>query len=97
MSFPMACSNVIVSNNGIELCGMWKRYTKPSFNIMDWRVLQELVLEPEEAVEGLTLLDLDAVLQERLEKLQQTKAERVEELRNLQEKDEVCECAIKVV
>lgn len=50
------------------------------------------MLEPEEAVEGLTLLDLDAVLQERLEKLQQTKAQRQEELAHLQEKDEVCVC-----
>lgn len=57
-------------------------------------ILQELLLEPEEAVDGLTLLDLDAVLQERLEKLQQTKAERQETLRNLQEKDEVRACVL---
>lgn len=56
------------------------------------KLCEELVLEPEEAVEGLTLLDLDAVLQERLEKLQQTKAQRQEELAHLQEKDEgLCE------
>ncbi|XP_063884507.1 protein regulator of cytokinesis 1-like isoform X2 [Scylla paramamosain] len=56
------------------------------------KLCQELLIEPEEAVDGLTLLDLDAVMQERLEKLQQTKAERQETLRNLQEKDEgLCE------
>ena len=55
-------------------------------------VLQELLIEPEVAVDGLTLLDLDAVMQERLEKLQQTKKERQETLRNLQEKDEVRVC-----
>lgn len=56
------------------------------------KLCQELVIEPEDAVDGLTLLDLDAVMQERLEKLQQTKRERQETLRNLQEKDEgLCE------
>ena len=55
-------------------------------------ILQELLIEPEDAVDGLTLLDLDAVMQERLEKLQQTKKERQETLRNLQEKDEVRVC-----
>ena len=52
------------------------------------------MLEPEEAVDGLTLLDLDVVLQERVGKLQQTKAERQNTLRNLQEKDEVCGCVV---
>ncbi|XP_045107043.1 protein regulator of cytokinesis 1-like isoform X2 [Portunus trituberculatus] len=56
------------------------------------KLCQELLIEPEDAVDGLTLLDLDAVMQERLEKLQQTKKERQETLRNLQEKDEgLCE------
>ncbi|KAG0715191.1 Protein regulator of cytokinesis 1 [Chionoecetes opilio] len=56
------------------------------------KLCEELLLEPEEAVDGLTLLDLDAVLQERLEKLHHTKEDRQETLRNLQEKDEgLCE------
>ncbi|XP_045624638.2 protein regulator of cytokinesis 1 isoform X2 [Procambarus clarkii] len=56
------------------------------------KLYEELCVEPEEAAEGITLLDLDALMQERVEKLQQLKEERQEELRNLQEKDEgLCE------
>ncbi|XP_066985836.1 protein regulator of cytokinesis 1-like isoform X2 [Macrobrachium rosenbergii] len=50
------------------------------------------VTPPEDGVDGLALLDLDALLQERLDKLEQTKEERLETLKELQEKDEgLCE------
>ncbi|XP_071550487.1 protein regulator of cytokinesis 1-like isoform X2 [Panulirus ornatus] len=56
------------------------------------KLYEELCVDPEESVEGLTLLELDALLQERVERLQQTKNERLENLRHLQEKDEgLCE------
>ncbi|XP_042243618.1 protein regulator of cytokinesis 1-like isoform X2 [Homarus americanus] len=56
------------------------------------KLCEELCMKPEEDVEGLTLLELDALMQERVEKLQQIMNERLETLRHLQEKDEgLCE------
>ncbi|KAK7068332.1 hypothetical protein SK128_009102 [Halocaridina rubra] len=56
------------------------------------KLCEELCVTPEDEVDGLTLLELDALLQERIDKLQQTKDERIETLRDLQEKDEgICE------
>ncbi|XP_053650951.1 protein regulator of cytokinesis 1 isoform X2 [Cherax quadricarinatus] len=56
------------------------------------KLSEELCVESEESVDGLTLLELDAMMQERMEKLQQLKDERQETLKHLQEKDEgLCE------
>ncbi|XP_068244922.1 protein regulator of cytokinesis 1-like isoform X2 [Palaemon carinicauda] len=56
------------------------------------KLSEELCVTPEEEVDGLPLLDLDALLQERIDKLEQIKEERLENLKELQEKDEgLCE------
>ena len=53
---------------------------------------EELCVTVEDGVDNLALLDLDALLQERVDKLEQIKTERIENLRELQEKDEgICE------
>ncbi|XP_042884574.1 protein regulator of cytokinesis 1-like isoform X2 [Penaeus japonicus] len=56
------------------------------------KLSEGLGIVPEDAVEGLTLLDLDTFLQERVDQLQQLKEQRLDTLKLLQEKDEgICE------
>ena len=53
------------------------------------KISKELLLTVEvEDVDNLALLDPDALLQERVDELEQIKKERIENLRELQEKDE---------
>ncbi|KAK4308566.1 hypothetical protein Pmani_019743 [Petrolisthes manimaculis] len=57
------------------------------------KLCEELCTEAaDESVAGLTLLELDEVLQDRLDKLKHTRDQRLEKLRQLHEKDkELCE------
>ncbi|KAK3874716.1 hypothetical protein Pcinc_020371 [Petrolisthes cinctipes] len=56
------------------------------------KLCEELCTEADESVAGLTLLELDEVLQERLDKLKHTRDQRLEKLRQLHEKDkDLCE------
>ncbi|XP_037802127.1 protein regulator of cytokinesis 1-like [Penaeus monodon] len=56
------------------------------------KLSEGLGVVPEDAVDGLTLLELDTLLQERVDHLLQLKEQRVDTLKLLQEKDEgICE------